>query len=174
MKLKLENSKLMKVRVVLEKKIRVIQHDEDEIIADRNNLRVRLMTMERQIEDIKKFYDEDKRTIETLTKEKDILNKALIRQQGMQKDLNKLIQIQEQSKKKLEVELDTIFVENSKQKKIISQLERERDKFAEEQLDLSRTIEEHVEEIRIKKVSPQLFFSFSFASNFIYEAISQY
>lgn len=148
----MDNSKLMKVRMSQEKRIRMVLQEKDEMITDRNNLRVRLLAIERQVEESKKFYDEDKRTIETLAKEKDVLNKTLQKQQGAQKDLNKLIQIQEQSKKKLEVELDSLFVENSKQKKLITQLERDRDRLAEEQLDLSRTIEEHVEDIRTKKV----------------------
>lgn len=142
----------MKVRTSLEKKIRVVQNEKDEMIADRNNLRVRVMTLDKQLEEDRKFYDEDRRTIETLTKEKEILNKTLQKQQGMHKDLSKLIQIQDQSKKKLELELDTLFLENGKQKKLVTQLERERDRLAEEQLDLSRTIEEHVEDIRAKKV----------------------
>ncbi|KAG5899290.1 hypothetical protein JTB14_012289 [Gonioctena quinquepunctata] len=79
------------------------------------------------------------------------MNKTLLRQQAVQKDQAKLIQIQAQTKKKLELELDSFFIESGKQKKTISQLERDRDRLAEEQLDLTRTIADNKDDIRLKK-----------------------
>ncbi|CAH1154041.1 unnamed protein product [Phaedon cochleariae] len=146
-----EASKLMKVRESLEKRILVITAEKDEIINDRNNLRQRVAVFEKEIDDYKKYIDEDKRNMDVLAKEKDVLNKSLQRQQAVQKEQSKLIYIQEQSKKKLELELDTFFVESGKQKKKLSQLERERDKLAEDQLELTTTIEENMEDIRLKK-----------------------
>lgn len=140
------------MRDMLEKKQHTILTEKDEIIQDRANLRQRISIFEKEIDDYKKYVDEDKRQIETLMKEKEILSKSLQRQQAVQMDQNKLIFIQEQSKKKLELELDTYFIESGKQKKMISQLERERDRLAEEQIDLTQTIEDNMEEIRQKKV----------------------
>ncbi|KAJ8965219.1 hypothetical protein NQ314_004289 [Rhamnusium bicolor] len=150
-RLKNDISKITKVRDGIEKKCQGLMADRDELIIDRNNLRIRISAFEKQIDEFKKYGDNDKRMIDTLIKEKEILSKTLQRQQGVQKDLNKLIQIQEQSKKKLEFELDLFFVESGKLKKTISGLERERDRLAEEQLDLTKTIEEHMEDIRLKK-----------------------
>lgn len=64
-----------------------------------------------------------------------------------------MIKIQEQQKKKLENELDMFYLETNKQKKVISRLERERERLAEEHLDMTRQIEEAMEQIKLKKVS---------------------
>lgn len=70
----------------------------------------------------------------------------------MAQDHLKLIRIQEQSRQKLEGEIDEYKIDNSKQRKQIHGLERERDRLAEEQLDLSSKIDSLVYEITLKKV----------------------
>lgn len=139
----------------LEKKILGLTQERDELVNDRLGLRHRIYQFEKQIEEFKKYMDEDKRAMEGMVKEKDGLNKTLQRQQALQKDTAKLIHIQEQTRKKLELELDTFFIESGKQKKLINQLERERDRLAEEQIELTQTIQDNMEDIRIKKVSIQ-------------------
>nr|CAH7768036.1 unnamed protein product [Callosobruchus chinensis] len=151
-RLKLDVSKLTKVRELLEKKILAMNTERDEINSDRSKLRQRIFMLEKEMDDFKKYIDEDKRHIEGLVKEKDTLTKNAQRMEVLKQDQNKLIFIQEQSKKKLEVELDLYFIENNKQKKQIGQLERERNKLAEEHIELTQTIEDHLEDIRQKKV----------------------
>lgn len=141
----------MKIREGLEKKILMATQEKNEIMSSRNILRHRIVSFEREIDDLKRVIDEHKRMAEGLVKEKDILNKQLQRQQAVQADTQKLIYIQEQTKKKLELELDTFFIESGKQKKIISTLERERDRLAEEQIELTQTIQDNMEDIREKK-----------------------
>lgn len=71
---------------------------------------------------------------------------------ALAQDHLKLIRIQEQSKRKLESEIDEFKIENNKQKKQIGYLERERDRLAEEELDLTNKIESLMDDIRYKKV----------------------
>lgn len=151
-KVKNDVSRAVKMRDALEKKILGLTQEKDEVTNDRMSLRHRIAQFERQIDEFKKYMDEDKRAMEGLVKEKDVLNKSLLRQQAVQKDTAKLIHIQEQTRKKLELELDTFFIESGKQKKNINQLERERDRLAEEQIELTQTIQDNMEDIRIKKV----------------------
>lgn len=146
-------AKVGKIRDLLEKKILALTQEKDEVSNDRLNLRQRIGQFERQIDEFKRYMDDDRRVVDGLSKEKDILNKTLQRQQALQKDTAKLIHIQEQTRKKLELELDTFFIESGKQKKMISQLERERDRLAEEQIELTQTIQDNMEDIRVKKVS---------------------
>lgn len=75
----------------------------------------------------------------------------------MTQDHLKLIRIQEQSRQKLEMEIDDFKIENSKQKKQIISLERERDRLAEEQLDLTSKIDSLLHEITSKKVKKNYF-----------------
>lgn len=137
---------------ISEKRILILNGEKDELQIDKANMRQRLAILEREIDDYKRFADDDKRAYETVNKEKDVLNKTIQRQQVVARDQLKLIQIQDQSKKKLELELDTFFIESGKQRKKIHQLERERDKLAEEQLELTTTIEDYMDDIRAKKV----------------------
>ncbi|KAH1017841.1 cilia- and flagella-associated protein 58 [Dendroctonus ponderosae] len=150
-RLKNDITKLTKAKETAEKRVLVVNGERDDLQVDKANMRQRLALLEREIDDHKRFSDEDKRAIETVNKEKDVLNKTIQRQQVVARDQLKLIQIQDQSKKKLEVELDSFFIESSKQKKQIHQLERERDKLAEEQLELTKTIEDNMDDIREKK-----------------------
>lgn len=144
--------KLSKTKDSTDKRILTLNSEKDELQLDRNNIRQRIAILEKEIDDYKRFADEDKRILDTVTKEKDVLNKTIQRQQVVASDQLKLIQIQDQSKKKLELELDSFFLESGKQKKQIHQLERERDKLAEEQLELAKTIEDNMDDIREKKV----------------------
>lgn len=144
--------KLSKTKDSTDKRILVLNSEKDELQLDRNNMRQRIAILEKEIDDYKRFADEDKRILDTVNKEKDVLNKTIQRQQVVANDQLKLIQIQDQSKKKLELELDSFFLESGKQKKQIHQLERERDKLAEEQLELAKTIEDNMDDIREKKV----------------------
>lgn len=150
-KLKTELAKTTKVRDLLEKRVTAFQYEKEELIIERGNLRHRMGMIERELDDFKKFLTDDKRQIDLMTKEKDMLNKNIQRQQAIHKDQLRLIQIQEQAKKKLELELDLFFIESGKQKKLIARLERERDKLSEEQLDLTNTIQDQLDDIRLKK-----------------------
>lgn len=144
--------KISKTKDSTDKRILILNSEKDELQLDRNNMRQRIAILEKEIDDYKRFADEDKRILDTVNKEKDVLNKTIQRQQVVASDQLKLIQIQDQSKKKLELELDSFFLESGKQKKQIHQLERERDKLAEEQLELAKTIEDNMDDIREKKV----------------------
>ncbi|KAL1494784.1 hypothetical protein ABEB36_010327 [Hypothenemus hampei] len=150
-RMKGDYNKLSKNNSLSEKRILTLNSEKDELQLEKNNMRHRIAILEKEIDDYKRFADEDKRANETVTKEKDILNKTIQRQQVVARDQLKLIQIQDQSKKKLEVELDSLLLESGKQKKQIHQLERERDKLAEVQLELTKTIEYNMDDIREKK-----------------------
>lgn len=76
----------------------------------------------------------------------------------MAQDHLKLIKIQEQSRQKLEIEIDDFKVENTRQKKQIGALERERDRLAEEELDLTSKIDSLTYEITLKKVKRLLLY----------------
>lgn len=67
------------------------------------------------------------------------------------KDHIKLIRIQEQARKKLELEIDTCATASGQQRKQIVWMEKERDRLVEEQLDLTAKIEDIMDAIRLKK-----------------------
>ena len=71
---------------------------------------------------------------------------------ALTRDHVKVIKIQEQSRRKLVAEIDNHVVESTKKMKQISYLEKERDRFLEEQLNLSKTIEDLTDEAKLRKV----------------------
>lgn len=119
---------------------------------DRNALRHKMTIIDKEIEDAKKEIIEHKRTTEEVLKEKNNLAKMVVKTQAVNKEQGRLIKIQQKSKEKLEQELDMFFMENNKQKKEIASLQKEKDRCAESQIELTKKIEDLVEEVRQKKV----------------------
>lgn len=64
----------------------------------------------------------------------------------------KLIKIQEQARRKLVSEIDNNIIEGNKKIKQISYLEKERDRLLEEQLNLTKKIEDFMDDAKLKKV----------------------
>ncbi|CAH1188590.1 unnamed protein product [Phyllotreta striolata] len=152
-KVKSDLQKCAKVRDSLEKKYIKLVREKEELIVERTDLRHRIYLFVKEIDDFKKYIVDDKKKIDIMTKEKDMLNKSYTRQQTAFKDQQRFLQLQEQAKKKMELELDLFLIESGKHKKLIARLERERDRLSEEQLDLTNTIQDQIDDIRMKKAN---------------------
>ena len=93
-----------------------------------------------ELEQSKKQSEQDKKAIEELVRERDILNKNMLKAAGnTQKQLN-LVKLHEQSKRNLEQEIQNYKEEAQKQRKIIYQLEKERDRYINEASDLTQKV----------------------------------
>ncbi|XP_066139447.1 cilia- and flagella-associated protein 58-like [Euwallacea fornicatus] len=150
-RLKNDIVKITKAKEIAEKRILLINSQKDELEIDKASMTERIEALEKQIHDYKRVADENKRIIETINKEKNVLNKTIEKQQVVAREQLKLIQIHDHTKKKLEVERDSFFLENEKHKKQIHHLETERDKLKGDQLDLVKTVEDNVENLHEKK-----------------------
>lgn len=80
--LKNDLSKARISKEVLEKKLKAAELDRDSVVVEREKLRVTVANMEREIQSIKKGADVDKRELDNCAREKDILNKNILRHQG--------------------------------------------------------------------------------------------
>ncbi|KAF2901963.1 hypothetical protein ILUMI_04223 [Ignelater luminosus] len=150
-RMRAEINKFSTIRESYDKKFTKLEAEKSTVVMDRDKIRQLYVNMEKEIEQFKKQSDLDKRTIDGMNREKDILNKNILKQQVLVKDHVKLIKIQEQSKKKLENEIDDLIGDSQKQRKQISYLEKERDRLIEEELDLTAKIEETMDDIKLKK-----------------------
>ena len=93
-----------------------------------------------ELEATKKQAETDKKAIDELVRERDILNKNMLKAAAnTQKQLN-LVKLHEQSKKNLEQEIQNYKEEAQKQRKIIYQLEKERDRYINEASDLTQKV----------------------------------
>ena len=82
----------------------------------------------------------DRKAIDELIRERDILNKNLLKAAAnTQKQLN-LVKLHEQSKKNLQQEIHNYKDEAQKQRKIIYHLEKERDRYINEASDLTQKV----------------------------------
>lgn len=81
-KMRNEISKFNKIRDNYDKKLSKCELDRYNIIEDRDKLRQMYCNMEKEVEQYKKQSDLDKRTMDGMNREKDILNKNILRHQG--------------------------------------------------------------------------------------------
>ncbi|NXY43113.1 CFA58 protein, partial [Ceuthmochares aereus] len=150
--MRLEISKLSKVRDVLQNKLRVAEEEKVDAGHERNTLTNKISGLERDLEASKKQGEIDKKAINELLRERDTLSKNLLKAtSATQKQVN-LVKLHEQSKRNLEQEIQSYKNEAQKQRKIIYQLEKERDCFINETSELKQKILQHLKDLEIREM----------------------
>ncbi|KAM8924702.1 cilia- and flagella-associated protein 58 [Pelodytes ibericus] len=150
-----EMAKVSKAREVIQKKYRQMEEQKMEVELQRETLKNQISGLERELEFAKKQAELDKKAMDELIRERDILNKNLLKSAGAtDKQLN-LVKLHEQTKKNLEEEIHNYKEEAQKQRKIIYQLEKERDRYINEASDLTQKVLQHMEDIKVREM--QLF-----------------
>ncbi|XP_010157511.1 PREDICTED: coiled-coil domain-containing protein 147 [Eurypyga helias] len=148
--MRLEISQLNKVRDVLQNKLRVAEEQKVEAEHQRNTLKNQISGLERDLEATKKQVEIDKKAIDDLMRERDLISKNLIKAtSATQKQIN-LVKLHEQSKNNLEAEIQNYKNEAQKQRKIICQLEKERDCFINESSELKQKVLQHLKDIEMR------------------------
>ncbi|XP_027645096.2 cilia- and flagella-associated protein 58 [Falco peregrinus] len=148
----LEISKLSKVRDVLQDKLCFAEKQKVDAGHERNTLKNQIIGLERELEAAKKQAEIDKKAIDALVKEKDLLNQHLVKANSATQKQISLVKIHEQSKKSLEEEIEKYKSEAQKQRKIIYQLEKDRDSFINETSELKEKILQHMKDIEIREM----------------------
>lgn len=147
-----EISKLTKMREGTQRKLRQIEDQKLDVEQLRDMLKNQITGLERELESKKKQAETDKKAIEELVRERDILNKNMLRAAGAtQKQLN-LVKLHEQTKKNLDQEIQNYKEEAQKQRKIIYQLEKERDRYINEASELTQKVLQHMEDIKVREM----------------------
>ncbi|XP_052744958.1 cilia- and flagella-associated protein 58-like [Bicyclus anynana] len=149
-RLRNEVSKLSKQAVQQTKKFQLLEQAKAGIIADRENLRQQVAVMEREILLGNKQAEADKREIENLNREKDIMTKNIQKIQNEAIENLRLIHQHETRRKQLEHELDMNATQINKQRLMIRQYEKDKDRMLEETIALNEKIDETTEEVRLR------------------------
>ncbi|XP_047099188.1 cilia- and flagella-associated protein 58-like [Schistocerca piceifrons] len=110
-----------------------------------------LAQVQKHMEAAKKQAILDKRTIENLTRQMEILKNNLLRSSNTMAEQNKILQIGEQERRNLEVKLGRAENETAKQAKKITELENERDRHIAEEAELTRKMQEIMEDLQFKQ-----------------------
>ncbi|KFU85371.1 Coiled-coil domain-containing protein 147, partial [Chaetura pelagica] len=150
--MRLEISKLSKLRDVLQNKLHVAEEQKIDAGHERNTLKSQISGLERELETAKKQMENDRKATDDLMRERDMLNKNLLKAtNATQKQIN-LVKLHEQSKRNLEEEIQNYKNEAQKQRKIIYQLEKERDGFVNEASELKQKVLQYMKDIEIREV----------------------
>ncbi|KAK3530439.1 hypothetical protein QTP86_024351, partial [Hemibagrus guttatus] len=105
-----------------------------------------------EMEMAQKQTESDKKKIDELIREKDMLSKNMIKAaNATEKQLN-LVKLHEQTKKTLDQEILNYRDEAQKQRKIIFQLEKERDRYINEASDLTQKVLSHMEDLKVQEM----------------------
>ncbi|XP_068113940.1 cilia- and flagella-associated protein 58 [Hyperolius riggenbachi] len=147
-----EISKLSRARESIQRKFRQMEEQKTEVEQQRETLKNQITGLEREMESAKKQAEMDKKAVDELVRERDMLNKNLLKASGAtQKQIN-LVKLHEQSKKNLEEEIANYKEEAQKQRKIIYQLEKERDRYINEASELTQKVLQHMEDIKVREM----------------------
>lgn len=75
-------AKCLKMREVLEKKIKTVESEKSVAMMERDRMRQMVSSVENEIQQVKKSADADKRSLDALQREKEIMSKSILRHQG--------------------------------------------------------------------------------------------
>ncbi|XP_013185024.1 cilia- and flagella-associated protein 58 [Amyelois transitella] len=149
-RLRNEVSKMRKEAVQQTKRYQLLEKAKASVESERDRLRQQVSVMEREIMLSKKAAEADRRDIENLNREKDILNKNMQKIQNEALENLQMLNLQEQRRKQLEHELEMNAAQITKQRLLIRQLEKDKDRMLEETIALNEKIDEISEEVRLR------------------------
>ncbi|KAK7800076.1 hypothetical protein U0070_002632 [Myodes glareolus] len=136
--MRLDIGKLNKIREQIHKKLHLIEDQKAEVEQHKETLKNQIMGLEREVESSKKQAELDKKAMDELLRERDILNKNMLKALSATQKQVDLVKLHEQAKRNLEEEIQNYKDEAQKQRKIIFQLEKERDRYINEASDLTQ------------------------------------
>ncbi|XP_059706765.1 cilia- and flagella-associated protein 58 [Haemorhous mexicanus] len=148
----LEISKLSKMRDVLQNKLRTAEEQKVDAEHEKNMLKNQIIRLEKELETGKKQAESDKRAIDGLVRERDMLNQNLVKAANATQKQIDLVKFHEQSKQNLETEIQHYKIEAQKQRKIIYQLEKERESFIKEATELKEKILNHMKDLEMHQI----------------------
>ncbi|XP_051837323.1 cilia- and flagella-associated protein 58 isoform X1 [Antechinus flavipes] len=153
--MRLDIARLNKMREVIHKKLHQAEDQKAEVEQTKEILKNQICGLEKELEIIKKQGELDKKAMDELLRERDILNKNLMKAVNATQKQVDLVKLHEQNKRNLEEEIQNYKDEAQKQRKIIFQLEKERDRYINEASDLTQKVLASMEDIKIREM--QLF-----------------
>eukprot|EP01006_Ploeotia_vitrea_P054260 TRINITY_DN67868_c2_g2_i1.p1 TRINITY_DN67868_c2_g2~~TRINITY_DN67868_c2_g2_i1.p1 ORF type:complete len:887 (+),score=163.54 TRINITY_DN67868_c2_g2_i1:147-2807(+) len=135
------------------KQIKRLQNEKEEIQKSVDALKADIVGNEREIEGMHKEREGDKKALEDIQRERDILNKNFLKSQTekrRQEDDSKVI---ERKKKNLEQEVVAHRSAAQNQRKLIYQLEKDREKYAAQASEATSKYYQALEEVKIRQMT---------------------
>ncbi|TNM84643.1 hypothetical protein fugu_008821 [Takifugu bimaculatus] len=144
-------SKQAKMREVLQKKLHQLEEQKADVEVERDTLKVQIPALEKDLESCHKQVETDKKAIDELIRERDNLNKNLVKSTQSTERQQNLVKLLEQDKKTLEHEITGHRQEAQRQQKTIQQLEKERDRYINETNSLMQKVQQKMSEVEVRE-----------------------
>ncbi|PNJ87204.1 CFAP58 isoform 2, partial [Pongo abelii] len=136
--MRLDIGKLNKIREQIHKKLHHTEDQKAEVEEHKETLKNQIVGLEREVEASKKQAELDRKAMDELLRERDILNKNMLKAVNATQKQTDLVKLHEQAKRNLEGEIQNYKDEAQKQRKIIFHLEKERDRYINQASDLTQ------------------------------------
>ncbi|XP_074089856.1 cilia- and flagella-associated protein 58 isoform X1 [Macrotis lagotis] len=150
--MRLDLGRLNKIRELIHKKLHQAEDQKAEVEQTKEILKNQINGLEKELEIAKKQGELDKKAMDELLRERDILNKNLLKAVNATQKQVDLVKLHEQNKRNLEEEIQNYKDEAQKQRKIIFQLEKERDRYINEASDLTQRVLTSIEDIKTREM----------------------
>ena len=126
--LRSESGKLQKLFETMQRKLRSSEETRAELTTQRDSLKGEIHSLERELEAAKRSGDNDRKRMEEMARARELMTKKMM-QAGRETEMQEaMVRMHESTKKTLEAEIAGFRDDNERQRKQISQLERERDR----------------------------------------------
>ncbi|XP_057676108.1 cilia- and flagella-associated protein 58 [Corythoichthys intestinalis] len=148
-----DNSKERKMKEAIQKRLRVIEDQKAEVEVQRGILKTRIAGLEREYEAAKKQGDADKKSINDLTRERDMLTKEVAKVAESLETQQCHVMELENDKRVLQQEINCHCIDAGKLRKFISDLEKDRDRFVNENNNLLQKVQQKMNEIETNEMA---------------------
>merc|ERR1712106_231741 len=149
---KTEIAKVKKEKELVTRKLTSTEEIRAEVEKKQEILKREIQRLDAEKTEALKQHEFDRKQIEELVRERDLLNKNMLKAAGQTQKQMSLVRLHEQSRNNLEQEINQFRDEASKQRKIIYQLEKERDKYINEASELTQRVLESMEDVKVKEM----------------------
>lgn len=147
-----EISRINMLRDGVQRKLRSVEEQKAEVESKRESLKQQMASLERELEQARKQSEMDKKSYEDLVRERDILSKGLRKSEGSSERLEHLVKIKDQSIKTIQQEIANYKEEAKKQRNLLFQLERERDRYGKDATDATQKCLSQMEEVKRREM----------------------
>ncbi|XP_037068879.1 cilia- and flagella-associated protein 58-like [Pollicipes pollicipes] len=144
--------RLTKLRDTMTRKLRSAEELQGQAETQQEMALATVRRLEHELEDTHHQMDADTKATEELRHERELLKKGILKSQDVCKIQENTLRLHDQAKKQLEQETGKLRHAILKQKFIIAQLQRDRDKFIHEAGKLTEHNEALVEDIKLKEL----------------------
>ena len=121
--------------------------------VQRDELKAETIEMEGEIEKERKEREAESKSIDELVRERDILNKNLVKMSGSTAQIADMLKINENTKRNLEVEISAYRYTSGQQATSIKRLQAEKARYAAESADAQSKFAQAVDEVKAREIT---------------------